>query len=78
MSRSLSELGAKLHSSGRLPGGRRFYFSPTVLTEVTHDMSVMKAETFGPVIGVQRVASDDQAITLMNDTDYGLTAAVYS
>ncbi len=55
-----------------------WYFSPTVLTEVTHDMLVMQAETFGPVIGIQRVQSDHEAIALMNDTDYGLTAAVYS
>ncbi len=56
---------------------RGVYFSPTVLTEVTHDMAVMKAETFGPVIGIQKVESDREAIALMNDTDYGLTAAVY-
>ncbi|MEM6449972.1 MAG: aldehyde dehydrogenase family protein [Cyanobacteria bacterium P01_D01_bin.105] len=55
-----------------------FYFAPTVLTEVTHEMSVMREETFGPVIGIQRVSDDAQAIALMNDTDYGLTAAVYS
>ena len=54
-----------------------FYFAPTVLTEVTHEMSVMREETFGPVIGVQRVKDDQEAIALMNDTDYGLTAAVY-
>ncbi|MEM9945667.1 MAG: aldehyde dehydrogenase family protein [Cyanobacteria bacterium P01_D01_bin.36] len=70
--------GAKLHCGGKAPERPGFYFLPTVLTEVTHEMMVMREETFGPVIGVQRVSDDDEAIALMNDTDYGLTAAVYS
>ncbi|MEL6815070.1 MAG: aldehyde dehydrogenase family protein [Cyanobacteria bacterium J06598_3] len=74
--------GAKIHC-GKEPtsytiGQTGFYFSPTVLSEVTHDMAIMKEESFGPVIGVQRVSDDTAAIALMNDTDYGLTAAVYS
>ncbi len=70
--------GAKLHCGGQSLDGPGFYFSPTVLTEVNHDMILMRAETFGPAIGVQRVQNDAAAIALMNDTDYGLTAAVYS
>lgn len=70
--------GAMLHCGGKSIDGAGFYFPPTVLTEVTHDMSVMREETFGPAIGIQRVSGDDEAIALMNDTDYGLTAAVYS
>lgn len=70
--------GVKIHCGGQPPDRPGFYFSPTVLTEVTHEMSVMREETFGPVIGVQRVSDDERAIALMNDTDYGLTAAVYS
>lgn len=67
----------------RLCGGQRleqpgWYFAPTVLTEVTHDMTVMREETFGPVIGIQKVPDDETAVRLMQDTDYGLTAAVYS
>ncbi|MGB3786538.1 MAG: aldehyde dehydrogenase family protein [Phormidesmis sp.] len=69
---------AKLQCGGAPLDGPGFYFLPTVLTEVSHDMSVMKEETFGPVIGVQRVQGDEEAIALMNDTNYGLTAAVYS
>ncbi|MEM9091493.1 MAG: aldehyde dehydrogenase family protein [Cyanobacteria bacterium P01_F01_bin.53] len=80
------EKGAKIHCGGQSVGQSvgntisqtGFYFSPTVLSEVTHDMTIMKEESFGPVIGIQRVKDDDEAITLMNDTDYGLTAAVYS
>ncbi|WP_204137010.1 aldehyde dehydrogenase family protein [Halomicronema sp. CCY15110] len=70
--------GATLHCGGHRIDGTGWYFAPTVLTEVTHDMAVMRDETFGPVIGIQKVESDAEAISLMNDTDYGLTAAVYS
>jgi len=41
-------------------------------------MSVMKEESFGPIIGIQKVKSDEEALQLMNDTEYGLTSAVYS
>ncbi|MDA0266158.1 MAG: aldehyde dehydrogenase family protein [Cyanobacteria bacterium] len=70
--------GATLRLGGQQVDRPGWYFAPTVLTEVTHDMAVMRAESFGPIIGIQRVADDDGAIALMNDTDYGLTAAVYS
>ena len=66
-----------------LTGGRRlerpgFFFAPTVLVDVDHTMAVMREETFGPLIGLARVGSDDEAVALMNDTAYGLTAAVYT
>ncbi|MEL6453144.1 MAG: aldehyde dehydrogenase family protein [Cyanobacteria bacterium J06623_5] len=70
--------GATVHGGTQPQSPTGFYFSPTVLTDVTHGMSVMREETFGPVIGIQRVNNDEEAIALMNDTDYGLTAAVYS
>jgi acyl-CoA reductase-like NAD-dependent aldehyde dehydrogenase len=54
------------------------YLAPTVLVDVDHSMKVMREESFGPVIGIQRVRSDDEAIALMNDSDYGLTAAIWS
>ncbi len=54
------------------------WFAPTVLTGVTADMAVMRDESFGPIIGIQSVADDDEAVRLMNDTDYGLTAGVYT
>ena len=54
------------------------YLAPTVLVDVDHSMKVMREESFGPVIGIQRVCSDDEAIALMNDSDYGLTAAIWS
>jgi acyl-CoA reductase-like NAD-dependent aldehyde dehydrogenase len=54
------------------------YLAPQVLTNVTHKMSVMMDESFGPVIGLMKVADDRQAIHLMNDSPYGLTAAVWT
>jgi acyl-CoA reductase-like NAD-dependent aldehyde dehydrogenase len=66
-----------------LIGGKRLqqkgnYFEPTVLTDVNHNMQVMRDESFGPVIGIMKVKSDDEATELMKDTEYGLTAAVYT
>ena len=54
------------------------FFEPAVLTDVDHTMKLMKEESFGPLIGIQKVQDDLQATELMNDTVYGLTAAVYS
>lgn len=54
------------------------YMAPQVLTQVNHQMRIMTEETFGPVVGIMRVSSDEEAITLMNDSVYGLTAAVFT
>jgi len=54
------------------------FFLPTVLSDVTSDMKVMSEESFGPIIGIQSVSSDEEAIMCMNDTSYGLTAGVFS
>lgn len=74
---------AVAHGAQLLCGGHRiarpgWYFEPTVLTGVTSAMQVMRNESFGPIIGIQVVDDDQQAVALMNDTDYGLTAGVYS
>lgn len=66
-----------------LVGGQRLLdplnaFAPTVLIDVNHRMDVMKQESFGPIIGLMAVKNDDQAVELMNDTEYGLTAGVYT
>lgn len=70
--------GAELLTGGFAPDGEGYFFLPTVLTSVNHDMSVMKDESFGPIIGLQRVANDQEAEQLMADTSFGLTAAVFS
>jgi acyl-CoA reductase-like NAD-dependent aldehyde dehydrogenase len=70
--------GAKLLVGGaRLPGPGNWY-QPTVFSHVNHAMELMREESFGPIIGIQKVAGDDEAVQLMNDTDYGLTAGVYA
>jgi acyl-CoA reductase-like NAD-dependent aldehyde dehydrogenase len=70
--------GAQLELGGRRCAGRGYYFEPTVLTRADHRMTLMREESFGPIIGIQEVRDDAEATALMNDTDYGLTAAVYS
>ncbi len=72
------EKGAVLLTGGKRISGPGYYFEPTVLVNVNHEMSVMKDESFGPVIGIMKVSDDEEAIRLMQDTEYGLTAAVYS
>lgn len=72
------EKGATIVTGGHRINERGYFFQPTVLTNVNHTMSVMKDESFGPVIGIMKVKSDEEAIQLMQDTEYGLTAAVYS
>jgi acyl-CoA reductase-like NAD-dependent aldehyde dehydrogenase len=69
--------GAQLMLGGRRCAGKGSYFEPTVLTRADHGMTVMREESFGPIIGIQEVGDDDEAVDLMNDTEYGLTAAVY-
>ena len=71
-------LGARLAMGGARRQGRGFYFQPTVLTGVDGRMKVMREESFGPIIGIQVVADDAEAVAQMNDTEYGLTAAVYT
>jgi acyl-CoA reductase-like NAD-dependent aldehyde dehydrogenase len=70
--------GARVLLGGRRREGQGSYFEPTVVTGVDHRMELMREESFGPVIGIQKVKGDDQALALMNDTRYGLTAGVYS
>ena len=54
------------------------YVKPTLLTNVTHDMDIMNEETFGPVIPVMRVGDDEEAVLLMNDSEFGLTASIWT
>ena len=67
-----------------LTGGERVrdvagaFYPPTVLTNVNHDMDVMREETFGPVLPIMTFRTEDEAIRLANDSDFGLTASVWS
>jgi succinate-semialdehyde dehydrogenase/glutarate-semialdehyde dehydrogenase len=70
--------GATLHAGGLLADGPAAYFSPTVLTGVTPDMRAYHEELFGPVAVIYKVSNDQEALTLANDTPYGLGGAVFS
>jgi acyl-CoA reductase-like NAD-dependent aldehyde dehydrogenase len=76
--RDAVDKGAKLLCGGKKLNGKGYYFEPAVLVNVNHTMAIMKDESFGPVIGIQKVFNDEEALSFMNDTEYGLTAAVYS
>jgi acyl-CoA reductase-like NAD-dependent aldehyde dehydrogenase len=54
------------------------YLAPQVLVEVNHQMSVMRDESFGPVVGIMPVDSDEEAIALMNDSEFGLSASIWT
>lgn len=54
------------------------YLTPQILTNVTHDMRVMRDESFGPVVGIMSVKTDAEAIRLMNDSNFGLTASLWT
>ncbi|MDO8280695.1 MAG: aldehyde dehydrogenase family protein [Burkholderiaceae bacterium] len=71
-------LGARLLCGGRRGPGPGNWYEPTVFIDVDHRMTLMREESFGPVIGIQKVGSDEEALRLMNDTRYGLTAGVYT
>lgn len=72
--------GAVAHLDTKHPEDREGspYLAPQVLSNVNHQMSVMREESFGPVVGIMKVSGDEEAITLMNDSPYGLTASIWT
>lgn len=70
--------GAKILVGGRRLSRPRNAFAPTVLVNVDHSMAVMWEESFGPILGLMSVRDDAEALALMNDTPYGLTAGIYT
>jgi acyl-CoA reductase-like NAD-dependent aldehyde dehydrogenase len=72
--------GGKPHIGMKVEGDRRGspYIAPEVFTNVNHQMAVMREETFGPVVGIMKVRDDDEAVELMNDSPYGLTASIWT
>lgn len=72
--------GAKVLLGGNATsvGGRGRFFEPTLLTDVAPSLDVMRVETFGPVLPIVKVGSDEEALALINDSDLGLTAAIYT
>jgi len=72
------ERGAKVAYRGKRPTGRGSFFEPTLLRDVPNDALAMQEESFGPIVPVASVASDDEALSRMNDTRYGLSASVWT
>ena len=71
--------GAKaLIDPARFPANKGVYLMPQILLDVDHSMPVMQEESFGPVVGIMKVRNDAEAIALMNDSQYGLTAALWT
>ncbi|MFC5519840.1 aldehyde dehydrogenase family protein [Polaromonas jejuensis] len=70
--------GATLLMGGKRGAGPGNWYEPTVFSHVNHGMELMREESFGPLIGIQKVSGDAEAVKLMNDTRYGLTAGVFS
>lgn len=72
--------GAKAHINMHVENDRTGspYLAPEVLTNVDHQMSVMREESFGPIVGIMKVRSDEEAVALMNDSNFGLTASLWT
>lgn len=70
--------GARVLVGGHKADGPGNWYEATVVVDVDHSMELMREESFGPVIGIQKVRDDNEAVRLMNDTRYGLTAGVYT
>ncbi len=70
--------GARLEAGGKPHALGGLFYQPTVLSNVTHDMKVMREETFGPVAAVMRFTTEEEVIRAANDTDYGLASYFYS
>ena len=70
--------GARILTGGKRKDGPGDWYEPTVIADADHSMKVMVDETFGPVVGVMKVADADEAIRMANDTRYGLSASVFA
>jgi acyl-CoA reductase-like NAD-dependent aldehyde dehydrogenase len=75
--RDAVEKGARVETGGRLRPGTGRFFEPTVLTGVDHSMKIMQEETFGPTLPIMRVADEEEAIRLANDSSMGLDSSVF-
>lgn len=75
--RDAVDRGAKLETGGKRGDGPGNFFEPTVLTNVDHSMRIMREETFGPMLPIMRVESEDEAIRMANDSSMGLDSSVF-
>lgn len=70
--------GATIDVGGEIDRALGVFYKPTLLTNVTHEMEIMREETFGPIVAIMRVSSEAEAIRLANDSEYGLSASVWT
>ena len=70
--------GARVVLGGKAVAGKGYYYPPTLLLDVRQDMAIMHEETFGPVLPVVAFDTLEQALTMANDSDYGLTSSIYT
>jgi len=70
--------GATIDIGGEIDRTKGVFYKPTMLTNVTHEMEIMREETFGPIVAIMRVGSEAEAIRLANDSEYGLSASVWT
>lgn len=70
--------GGLVVAGGKAIRGKGYFFEPTVILNAAHNMDVVRDESFGPIIAIMKVRNDEEAVKLMQDSEYGLTAAVYS
>ncbi len=73
-----AQQGATVHAGGKLPPGPGRYYPPTVLSGVTDQMRIAREETFGPVVAISKVATDEEAVRRTNASAYGLNASVWT
>lgn len=72
------EEGARVALGGKAVEGKGYYYPPTLLLDVRQEMSIMHEETFGPVLPVVAFDTLEEAISMANDSDYGLTSSIYT
>ncbi|WP_280234296.1 aldehyde dehydrogenase family protein [Nocardia cyriacigeorgica] len=70
--------GAEVLVGGKSDTADGVFFQPTLIVGVTHDMDLMRQETFGPVVAIMRVADEDEAVRMANDCEYGLSGSVFT
>jgi len=76
--KSGNEAGAKVEMGGERKGDKAYFIEPTIFSDVSHDMEIMKDEIFGPVCSISKFETEDDAIKAGNETTYGLAAAIHT
>ena len=73
-----TDAGATIYHGGEADSRNGYYIEPTIFTNITPDMKIVREEIFGPVVVVAKFKSEEEALTLANHTEYGLASCVYT